>query len=95
MILHSLLQRQIIELSSQRELAIHLFLRDPKVYYVEEAYMVHGMLQLSCELLFSAWFVELCEVECHELGPAEILFRLGHLLIGTECRRRHFDIYEE
>lgn len=84
-----LLQRQVIELPPERKLPIHLLLRDAKVLHVEEANVVHGMLELTRQLLLPAWLVELREIEGYELGPVEILLGLGDLGVGGQGCGRH------
>jgi hypothetical protein len=42
-----------------------------------EADVGHGMVELLCELLLSAWFVEAGEIDLHEGGPVKVLFGWG------------------
>lgn len=47
MVLQSLLEREGIELSPERELVVNLLLGDVEVLYVEEAYITHIRLVME------------------------------------------------
>lgn len=63
-ILHLLLERQVIELAPDRELPVHLLLRDAKVLDVEKALLAHGGDQRLGELLPALGRCVQVEVEC-------------------------------
>lgn len=69
MILQLLLQRQLVKLSSQRELPIDFFLRYVEVLHVEEANVLSGVSELIGQLLFAVRLVEEAKIEGDEFGP--------------------------
>ncbi len=75
---------QVEEILGQRELLVYLCLREAEVLHIEEADVVHGVLELLGQSLLATRSRVVFQVERDELGPGKVGLGLRWVLVGRK-----------
>lgn len=81
--LQLLLERQVVELPAQSELAVDFFLADTKVLDIEETDVLGSIGELLGQLFLATRSIEQTQIESDELSPVHWILMLAVFLLAT------------